>query len=122
MCLVQNRDWTVSSKHYFLAQNSWKIQLPQTTIGGPWINGGRPLQATIALYLANEDAWIVGLKEGMDLKMVKLKVTGANSFNWISSKYKRGSSCETSFSEACFTGTDVQEDKYQVQLVANHGK
>ena len=54
--------------------------------------------------------------------MVKLRVTGANSFNWMGSKYQVGGSCETSFSEACFNGTDVQEDKYQVQLVAQLGK
>ena len=92
--------------------------LSQTTIGGPWVNSGTPIPARFAFYLENEDTWIVGVKEKGDLKMVKLKVTGTNTFDWISSKHKQAGSCGTSFSESCFNGNDVDEDKYQVQLVA----
>ena len=91
-------------------------------IGGPLVNSGTPIQARFAFYLADEDTWIVGVKEEGDLKMVKLKVTGTNTFNWISSKQKQAGSCLTSFSESCFDGNDVDEDKYQVQLVAEAGK
>ena len=96
--------------------------LSQTTIGGSFVNSETPISARFTFYLANEDTWIVGVKEEGDLKMVKLKVTGTNTFDWISSKQKQAGSCGTSFSESCFDGNDVDEDKYQVNLVAEAGK
>ena len=104
----------------------WTISLPETRIGGPWVNEGIPVPATIAFCLHNEDAWIVGLHDGNFLKTVKLRVTGANTFHWISSKsVSDGSydeSCLTSFSESCFDGDDIPEFKYKVQLVAKGSK
>ena len=107
--------------NFFLAAKGWNVLLAQTTIGGPLVNSETPIPARFAFYLANEDTWIVGIKEQGDLKMVKLKVTGTNTFDWISSKQKQAGSCGTSFSEACFDGNDVDEDKYQVHLVAEAG-
>lgn len=89
-------------------------------IGGPWINSGTPIPATVASYVENEDTWIVGAVDGA-LKMVKLRFDGPNSFSWISSKYREvgeyPQSCLSSFSESCFVGTNVNSVNYKVQLV-----
>ena len=99
------------------------VRLPETMLSGPWINDGTPIPATIAFKLPLEDAWIVGVNEGGYLRMVKLKVTGSNSFKWIATKHNRvgnyDESCLTAFSESCFVGTDSNEDQYKVQLVAS---
>ena len=104
----------------------WNISLPQTMIGGPWINYGTPIPATIAFYIVEEDTWIVGAIENGNLKMIKLRVTGPKSYDWISAKYRRkGSypqSCLSSFSESCFVGENTNETNYQVQLVATSSK
>ena len=58
--------------------------------------------------------------------MVKLRVTGPTTFDWIRSKYRPDGSypesCLTSFSASCFVGTDTNEDSYQIILVAASGK
>ena len=98
--------------------------LSETKFAGTNINFGKPMKATIALHLsfngffANE--WIIGVKEGIFLKMVKLRVTGANTFVWIGSKVTKNfdSSCLTNFVESCFAGGDRTENTYEVQLVA----
>ena len=102
------------------------ISLPQTMIGGPWINNGTPLPTTIAFHIGKEDVWIVGLVEKGTLKMVKIRVNGPNNYDWISAKFSvQGSypqSCLSSFSESCFVGTNTNEQNYQVQLVATPSK
>ena len=104
-----------------------QILLPQTKLSGANINGGIPIPATIAFKLANDDEWIVGVLDGGYLKMVKLKVTGPNSYDWMATKYTNlyDESCPTAFSESCFTGYDAfnGETYYTVELVAsNEGK
>ena len=57
--------------------------------------------------------------------MVKLKVTGPNSHDWMASKWTNlyDESCPTAFSESCFTGSGGGESQYTVELVAsNEGK
>ena len=97
--------------------------MPETMLSGPWINEGTPIPATIAFKLPREDAWIVGANEGGYLKMVKLKVTGSKTFEWIATKHNRDGnydeSCLAEFSESCFVGTDSNEDQYKVELVAS---
>ena len=102
-----------------------QILLPQTKFSGRMINGGIPIPATIAFKLANVDEWIVGVLDGRYLKMVKLKVTGPNSYDWMASKWTNlyDESCPTAFSESCFTGSGGGESQYTVELVAsNEGK
>ena len=100
--------------------------MPQTKIGGPWINHGRPKPATIAFKIPNEDAWIIGLHDDVYMKMVKIRITGSNTFKWIASKYIRDGSydvnCLVSFRYSCFTGSHAVESVYQVQLVAKFGR
>ena len=97
--------------------------MPQTKFVGANINHGTPIPATIALKLSNEGEWIVGVVDGKYLKMVKLRVTGASSYEWIDNKYttKYDPSCLTSFSESCFVGKRPPK-KYQIILVAELGK
>ena len=94
--------------------------LPQTQFTGPSITGG-PVPATIALPLLEENEWIVAVRNNQ-LKMVKLRVTGANSYEWIATKYAETSqyhaSCLESFSESCFAGNTNGENSYIVKLVA----
>ena len=94
--------------------------MAEILIGGPWVNNGIPLRATIAHHLETEDAWIVGTHDKIYLKMVKLRLTGANTFDWIRSKYQQdgsyNESCLTSFIESCFEGIDVPEDRYEILI------
>jgi len=100
----------------------WNVLLPQTKVGGPWINHGTPKPATIAFKVPNEDTWIIGLHDHVYMKMVKIQITGPNTFTWVASKYWRDGSydgnCLTSFKHSCFNGRDTIESNYQVQLVA----
>ena len=100
--------------------------MPQTTFAGPKINYGTPRPATIAFKLSNEGEWILGVQDGNYLKMVKLRVTGSNSYEWIDTKYemngKYDASCLISFSESCFVGTSVDRDFYRINLVTELGK
>ena len=93
--------------------------MPQTKFAG-----GIP--ATIAFKLSNEDEWIVGvvLCSPCYLDMVKLRVTGADSYEWIDTKYTKNydASCLTSFSEACFVGTTADRNYFRINLVAEWGK
>ena len=44
------------------------------------------------------------------MKMIKLRVTGANTFDWIATKYNHEGNykdcCVAAFSESCFVGTN----------------
>ena len=105
-----------------LISETWKILLPQTKFSGSNI-GGSPVPATIALQLV-DNQWIVGVVNGNFMKMVKLHVTGANTFEWIATKYNRNGDyqdcCVDAFSESCFVGIDspLGECAYTVELVA----
>ena len=111
---------------FFIFLENWKVLLPQTKLAGPFINYGTPRSATIALKLSGKNEWIIGIQDSYFLKMVKLRVTGANTYKWISTKYRRDgtydASCLTSFSESCYRGTNENENFYQVLLVAKRGK
>ena len=78
------------------------------------------MPAAVGAYLSEEDEWIVGVVDGPFLKMVRLRVTGSTSFEWISTKYDidYDDTCLTSFSERCFVGNNATENSYLVQLVA----
>ena len=100
----------------------WSVILPQTRIGGPHVNLGKPIPATIAFKIPNEDAWIIGVHDHVYMKMVKIRITGVNTFTWIASKYKQDGSynvsCLTSFTSSCFEGSNLHEYSYKVLLVA----
>ena len=113
--------YTISNFFYILeVKKYWTILLPQTKFAGPAINGA-PVSATIALPLSNENEWIVAVKN-KQLKMVKLRVTGANTFDYITTKWAETSqydaSCLTSFTESCFVGNVAKKHGYEIKLVA----
>ena len=73
--------------------------------------------------------WIVSVVDGGYLKMVKLKVTGENSYDWMETKYNKDgeydkSKCADSFSEECFVqyglnlGWAQPGDVYKIDLYA----
>ena len=98
---------------------NWKPLLPQTKIGGPWINHGTPISATIAYPIADEDdVWIIAAKDHAYLKMIKIRITGPNTFDWIMSYYSTAWGCLDNFTESCFDGTSTTAGNYVVQLVA----
>ena len=107
-----------------LLQNiDFDIQLDgQTKLSGIWINNNSPLPATIA-YGLGEGIFIIGVIDGVYLKMVEIRVTGEDTFVWMSAKSRSAwdSKCEDqlTFSEDCYQGTTVNgEQYYNVQLVA----
>ena len=105
------------------------VLVPQTRMGGEAINSGTPIPATLADKVPNEDAWIVGAYEHGYMKMVKIQVTSANTYNLIASKYLYNNgtigtypaSCLLEFRHDCFGGEDQLTPAYQVQLVAVKG-
>ena len=96
--------------------------MPQTKFTGSAISGA-PTPATLAIDLSNS-TWILGVLNGNFMKMVKLRVTGATTYDWIATKFYRigdGSftgACEMAFSESCFVGNDGTECMYTVQVFA----
>ena len=73
-----------------------------------------------------KNAFIVASQEEVYLKMVKIRVTGERTFEWLAAKYDTNYSvkCTTSsnFSEQCFKGTSVTQAMYNVELVATANK
>ena len=105
----------------------WRVLIPETRLAGDSINNGMPIPATIAFKPPNSEYyWIVGAHDDRFLKMVKIQVTGANTYKWISSKYREDGtyeeSCLTAFTTSCFdAGTYNVESAYPVLLVAKEG-
>jgi len=104
-----------------MAEDSgWMVLVPHTRLAGEAINSGTPIPATLADKVPNEDAWIVGAYDNGYMKMVKIQVTGSNTYTLIASKYEGAfaGDCWLKFSSYCFTGEDQLTPAYEVQLVA----
>ena len=103
----------------FIETVSWNILLDgKTKLSGLHANGA----ASIA-YRVEENTFIVAAYNGKFLKMVKIKVTGETTFDWIEAKYHRPSSDSTcksqsTFDLTCFHGTSMPETSYNVVLLA----
>ena len=84
---------------------NWEVILAYTKFDCHAISPPCPKYATSALYLG-DDIWILALKDQTYLKMVKIKVTGETTYEWIEAKYNREGDydpdCETTFQESCF--------------------
>lgn len=96
-----------------------------TQITGSYITGGsKPV--THVLNLGN-NIWIVGVIDGPHLKMIKIEITGENTYNYVATRYTTGtattSACSnpSTFSEACFIGTESSNGTYVVNLVTGEG-
>ena len=74
-------------------------------------------------YRVKENTFIVAASGGNFLKMVKIKVTGDTTFEWIEAKYHRPTSDSTcksqlTFDLDCFHGTPMTVKSYNVVLRA----
>jgi len=125
----------------------WNVVLQHTSMVGPAIHNKSPIyyrgnstewtgtRARVAYKVPNEDAWIIGAQDGGALKMVKIQVTGANTYRWIRTKY-RYNVCSTEvcinqeydrsciykwFNESCFDAGVDNSNAYHVLLVAKKG-
>lgn len=90
----------------------------KTRLEGKWVNS----VASLA-FPCGENIFIVASVSGNFLKMVKIRVTGETTFDWIEAKYQKGiypTNCKAqeTFTEECFVGTSVEESFYSVVLVA----
>ena len=87
---------------------------------GSWVDAA----PNIVYPLAEKNVFILGVAyvENRNLKMVKIRVTGKDTFDWLEARYKKGYSEEcgkqSTFNENCFQGTSIGQDKYDVDLVA----
>ena len=97
----------------------------KTKLSGLLIGSGFPgdqLEATIAHQII-PNIFIVAAVDGHYLKMVKIRVTGITTFEWIEAKYMAPSSdskCrhQQSFSIDCFDGPAMSASHYNVVLLA----
>ena len=112
---------------FILVTGNWEILLSKTNFKcGSITNCPAPAMNAFNVH-GNE--WIVSVVDGGYLKMVKLKVTGENSYDWMETKYNKvgaydKSKCVDSFSEECFVqyGLDLgwgqPGDIYKIDLHA----
>ena len=93
----------------------------KTKLEGKWIDSGAV--ANLAFPMG-ENIFIVARVSEKYLKMVKIRVTGETTFDWIEAKYVVEGNYPTvckaqeTFTEECFVGTSVKEPNYSVELVA----
>ena len=92
----------------------------KTKLSGLYIRN--PLEATIAHQISH-NIFIVAALDGPHLKMVKIRVTGITTFEWMKAKYMTPSSdskCrhQQSFSIDCFDGPAMSSSSYNVVLNA----
>ena len=91
----------------------------KTRLEGKWIIDGSV--ANLAFPMG-ENIFIVARVSENILKMVKIRVTGETTFDWMEAKfvYDYPSNCKAqeTFTEECFVGTSVKEPNYSVKLVA----
>ena len=86
---------------------------------GSYVSGA----ANIAYPLTETNVFILGKPDLEFVKMVKIRVTGEYTFDWLEAKYIADypEECgkQSTFHEGCFfKGNNVEQDKYDVQLVA----
>jgi len=129
------------TKSFFWSEpkDEWTVKLGgkqhQTQMRGGAVNFGSPISADIAFKVPNSNTWIIGANDGGHLKMVKILVTGANTYDWIESKYtnylEKNPSCDLkSFKISCWNDANKMScnsinecrNAYQVKLVAEKGK
>ena len=90
-----------------------------TKFKGAWISGA----PNIAYPLQDRNVFILGKPDGQFVKMVKIRVTGEKTFDWLDAKFigiETDPKCgeQSTFHEGCFIGRSLERDKYDVELVA----
>ena len=89
-----------------------------TRIQGTWANG----DVSIAYPLPEKNVFIVSQPDGNYLKMVKIRVTGVTTFDWLAAKFYKNfpKYCgeQSTFNQSCFQGTSANQEQYNVKLTA----
>jgi len=109
-------------------EEQYKPVIGETKLSEPFIKHGSPLPVgiTIAHRIPGPGRfWIVALMVNGKLKMVKIRITGANTFKYTSYRYlgkykvpESDISPETFTVESCFD--EAIEDEYRVELVTKN--
>ena len=108
---------------HFIATIGWKVVLGgKSKLTGIHVNENFPIAAIIA-YHVKGNIYIVAAMDDSYLKMVKIRITGETTFDWLAAKYNRplySSMCtkQITFSEDCFNGTSMPKRSYNVELLA----
>ena len=102
-----------------MIDDSYKVILHgQTRLEGNWVNN----TATIAYPLWEKNVFIVGYVDSKYVQMVKIRVTGEKTFDWIDATYNedypKDCAKQMTFLESCFEGPKVTKNNYNVVLVA----
>merc|ERR1711971_1115775 len=67
--------------------------------------------------------WLVALYDHELLEMVKIKISGKETFEWLATKLAeepdKRCTVQKTFTAACFKGEDKDKDKYKVHLKAS---
>lgn len=90
---------------------------------GSFISSSCGSEAAIA-YHTGENVFIIAVLHGPFIKMVKARVTGEATFQWMDAKYDRienaDPKCKTdsTFYEGCFKGSSVSQEEYNVRVDA----
>ena len=90
-----------------------------TKFKGKFISGA----PSIAYPLQDRNVFILAKPDSRFVKMVKIRVTGEKTFDWIDAKFieiETDPKCgkQSTFHEGCFVGKSLERDKYDVDLVA----
>ena len=108
---------------HFIATIGWKVVLGgKSKLTGIHVNESFPI-ATIIAYHVKGNIYIVAAMDDSYLKMVKIRITGETTFDWLTAKYNRpsySSMCtkQITFYEECFYGTSMPKRSYNVELHA----
>ena len=115
---------------FSFAKERYKPVIGETKLTGPSINNGSKLGITLAYRIpASAGIWIVAAMDDGKLKMVKIRITGANTFEYVniycSGRYiprkKVPKSCissETFTVESCWD--KMPSHDYYVELVTEN--
>ena len=93
---------------------------------GSFINRACNAEAAIAYHI-EDNVYIIAVLHGPFIKMVKARVTGEATFQWMDAKYDRienaDPKCKTdsTFYEGCFKGSSVSQEQYNVRIDAVSG-
>ena len=93
---------------------------------GSFINRACNAEAAIAYHI-EDNVYIIAVLHGPFIKMVKARVTGEVTFQWMDAKYDRivdaDPKCKTdsTFYEGCFKGSSVSQEEYNVRIDAVPG-
>jgi len=118
-----NQRYAAICKEKDQANMNYDIELGgKTKMVGSWI-WHNPCNASVAFPMG-DNIFIVACDDGWHLKMVKIRVTGETTFDWMEARYgweeKIPTKCtaQETFTADCFVGESVAQKNYNVLLVA----